>query len=221
MTAPAAEPRTSVETRALRMLAAGDDIKSVSQATGLTKDELDKLRRDFPSTKAPKQSECAWAACHEPATVRAGAWEFCGKHAVADAAAQTDTPASQATGPTISRLLEDASGHSVAKVRRLAGRIETQLDQLRALIAEHAAAEQERRAAAAARAQAQARVKQLEEELRAAKAALKGGSTPAPSKPASGKPAARTCEVCGQPVVREPGRPGPTPKVCAACKAAA
>jgi hypothetical protein len=42
--------RSQTETRALRMLAAGDDVKDVVLATGLSREEVDKLRRDFPTT---------------------------------------------------------------------------------------------------------------------------------------------------------------------------
>ena len=207
MTAQPSESRPMVETRALRMLRAGDDIKTVSTATGLTREELQKLQRDFPGPTPVTASTrtCDFAACTAPATAKADDWAFCASHAKADAAQREQELATvaQAVSP-IGRLLEDASGHTVARVRALAARIETQLDQLRSLIAEHAEAEQSRRAAIAAKAAARARVKELEEQLRAAKAALKDGKTPRPPAAADGTFACT--KGCGRTFVNSQGR---------------
>lgn len=87
-------------------------------------------------------------------------------------------PAAAPTGPSpLGLLLEQASGHTVAKVRRLAERIEAQLDDLRALMQEHEAGEAQRRAEAAAQEKARAEVARLEAALAAAKAKLKGKPT--------------------------------------------
>lgn len=104
-------------------------------------------------------------------------------------------------GP-IGLLLEQASGHSIAKVRRAAGKIETQLDQLRTLIAELAEDENRRQADAAAKAKAKADIARLEQQLAAAKAALRG-------KPAA--PAASVTEGRSTPMVCRKG----CGKVCA------
>ena len=72
----------------------------------------------------------------------------------------------------IALLLEQASAHSSAKVRRVAEHIETKLDALRALIADLADEERKAKAEQAAAARARAEVERLEAELAKAKAAL-------------------------------------------------
>lgn len=105
-------------------------------------------------------------------------------------------------GPT-GLLLEQASGHSVAKVRRAGAKIETQLDQLRTLIADLAEDENRRQAEAAAKAKAKADIARLEQQLAAAKAALRGKpAAPASSSVTDRRRAPMVCrkgcgKVCG------------------------
>lgn len=142
-------------------------------------------------------TRCSWAACPELATTSTPeGWDFCAKHAAADTKMKDDgdlavrrpagaptksLPVPLQTSSPIALLLEDASAHGSAKVRSLGTRIETQLDQLRALIAEHAETERKRRADEEAKRQARAEVARLEEQLRQAKARLRG--TPPPPLP--------------------------------------
>ncbi|MGZ4597437.1 MAG: hypothetical protein ACXV3V_10970 [Actinomycetes bacterium] len=116
-----------------------------------------------------------------------------------------DQPAAPAAAGMIGRLLEDASGHTVAKVRNLAARIEGDLDRLRSLIAEHSAAEQARRDAAKAKAAARAEVERLEKQLRAAKAKLRGG-TPEPTSSTPARSALDCRKGCGRTVNGPAGR---------------
>lgn len=148
---------------------------------------------------------CDQAGCTRAATVDQDAWAFCAEHAgrpttrpapavravpssppaPSKPVVDLDTVTAQeqqhgvtlATPSPLGLLLEQASGHSVAKVRRLAERIESQLGDLRGLIAEHAADEQRRKAEDEARRQALAEVQRLEAALAAAKAKLPRRST--------------------------------------------
>lgn len=106
----------------------------------------------------------------------------------------------------LARLLEDAAGHGSARVRRLAERIESQLDDLRALIAQDVEKEKARQ-----------EVARLERELAAAKARLTGKPQPAAKVPAAPK----VCKDCGSEVVRSPGQRGVLPSRCASCRAKA
>lgn len=180
---------------------------------------------------------CDYAGCSRPATIDIDAWAYCPDHAGRqhlDAVPPTAKPKPTVSltavttqerqhgialaGPSpIGLLLEQASGHTVAKVRRAAEKIETQLEQLRALIAEHAADEQRRRAEAAAKEKARADVARLEKQLAAAKAALRG--KPAATRPSTGGP--KVCTGCGAEIVRAPGQRGILPSRCTTCKAGA
>ncbi len=124
----------------------------------------------------------------------------------------------------LARLLEDASGHSASRVRKLGEKIEADLDRLREVIAEHADSERTKRAAIEAKAKARAEVERLEHELADAKARLRG-KKPVVAKSGEAGPAAptepKTCVDCGQPIVREPGQMGATPRKCSACRTAA
>jgi hypothetical protein len=97
------------------------------------------------------------------------------------------------TSPTTSplgALLEQASGHGNTRVRKLAGRIETQLDELRARIAEDAAKETARQ-----------EVARLEQQLAAAKARLRNGaaSSTATAPAVDGRTAPLPCRKgCGK-----------------------
>jgi DNA repair exonuclease SbcCD ATPase subunit len=199
-----ATTRAQVETRALRMLRTGDSLKDVSQATGLTREELEKLQRDFPGPKAVP-ARCDQAGCKQPAVASAGGWSFCDEHTRAHhAQAQADAEQKaqriadtleQIVPPrkaTIAELLEDASAHSRATVKNLGARIENDLDRLRALIAEFAEAERAKRQAAAQREKDRAEVARLEKELAVARARLKGKSTSTPA-PAAGAACSHGC----------------------------
>lgn len=157
--------RQMTEVRALRMLRAGDSAKDITAATGLSMAELDKLKRDFPAS-----TPAAPVATSRPSPM--------------SLTVPVQSP--------IARLLEDASGHSVAKVRALGEKIEAQLDALRALIAEHREAEQAKQRALEEKAQAKREVQRLEAELAAAKAKLRGKPTTAPAT-ADGTPCAHGC----------------------------
>lgn len=135
--------------------------------------------------------KCDHPQCSAPATVEEGAWGYCAQHAgkaVADTKpvevrprpdlSRAHTPpvlcATAAAKPTgIGLLLEQASAHSSNRVRRLAERIETQLDGLRTLVASLAEEEQRKQAEAAAKEKARADVLRLEQELAAARAVLR------------------------------------------------
>jgi hypothetical protein len=161
--------RQMTEVRALRMLRAGDSAKDITAATGLTMAELDKLKRDFPGGPPPATVMTTGGILPRPGPM---------------------TLTVPVPSP-IARLLEDASAHSIAKVRTLGAKIETQLDQLRALIADHQETERAKQRAAAEKAKAQADIQRLEAELAAAKARLRGKPTPpssvtAPVAPSEG-----------------------------------
>jgi hypothetical protein len=178
---------------------------------------------------------CDQAGCTAVATVEKDAWAYCAQHGggAARPAAKLPVDLDQvtpqesrhgirlaeqpATAGPIGLLLEQASGHSVAKVRRLAEKIELQLDALRELIREHAAEEKRRQDEARAKAAALAEVARLEQQLAAAKAKLRGKPAPA----AAGKTSTeRLCDQCGKPS-KAPGARGAWPRTCAACKAGA
>lgn len=158
--------------------------------------------------------KCDAPRCNKPATVDRDVWSFCAEHAndnvtpaparparhpqtaVAVGPSATSAsmsgpiapPAPPAPGPT-GLLLEQASGHSNARVRRLADRIETDLDRLRALIRELADDERRKTAEKAAKAKARADIERLEAQLAAAKAALRGKTrTTPPPVVRSGEP---------------------------------
>lgn len=139
---------------------------------------------------------CDFQGCSKPGTVEVDAWVYCDSHggagrpvAVARHAPVPTPPAAkpvvriddttvQAAVPAVTSplglLLEQAGDHSVARIRRLAGRIEGQLDDLRALIAEHAAEERRKVAEVEAATKARAEMERLEAALAAAKAKLPG-----------------------------------------------
>ena len=191
----------------------------------------------MPATAQGRPLPCDAPTCTKPATVDRGAFGFCAEHAgrpqpaplaasatpprpTVDLAAVTGEESQHgvrlAGANPIGMLLEDASGHTVAKVRRLGGRIETLLDELRVLVREHAEHEAERKAAAEVKEKARAEVARLEEQLRAAKAKLTGK----PATTASTGSTERLCDSCGKPS-KQPGVRGPWPKTCRACKDAA
>jgi hypothetical protein len=154
--------------------------------------------------------KCDAPRCDKPATVDVEAWSWCAEHAnengapapanvtppraapqpavainpSATGANATASPAMPQIlgGGTIGLLLEQASGHSNARVRKAADRIETQLEQLRALVADLADDERRKKDAAAAKEKARADIERLEQQLAAAKAALRGKprATPPP-----------------------------------------
>jgi hypothetical protein len=190
--------------------------------------------------------KCDAPRCTKPATVDRDVWSFCDEHAnenVTPAPVRTaPRPAPQpavainpsATGAnptaspampqilgggTIGLLLEQASGHSNSRVRKAADRIETQLEQLRALIADLADDERRKKTAAAVKEKARADIERLEAQLAAAKAALRG--KPRATTPARTGSETKTCKDCGGPVTREPGQPGRIPSRCNDCRAKA
>lgn len=181
--------------------------------------------------------KCDAPRCNKPATVDFEAWSWCAEHAntkVASTPARATPPrpappvavastsnlgnatggnpivtnAPPTPGPT-GLLLEQASGHSNARVRKAADRIETQLEQLRALIAGLADDERRKKTAAAAKEKARADIERLEQQLAAAKAALRKkptGTTALPCRKGCGRtstsPAGRAaherhCEATG------------------------
>lgn len=153
--------------------------------------------------------KCDAPRCNKPATVDRDVWSFCAEHAnekvastpvrparhtvvpqTAASVPQTASPAMPQVvgGGTIGLLLEQASGHSNARVRKAADRIETDLDRLRALIAGLADDERRKTAEKAAKEKARADIERLEQQLAAAKAALRGKATRTPSVAGSGEP---------------------------------
>lgn len=194
--------------------------------------------------------KCDAPRCTRPATVDKDVWSFCDEHAnekVAPAparaapraapqqavsvgpsatganptAVRSSTGASPVVG-TIGPLLEQATGHSSPRVRRLAERIEADLDRLRALVRELAADERRKTAEQAAKQQAQAEVTRLEQQLAAAKAKLRGQVVTAPktSTPVSAA-GPKVCRDCGTEIVRVSGTVGVLPSRCPDCKAKA
>jgi pyruvate/2-oxoglutarate dehydrogenase complex dihydrolipoamide acyltransferase (E2) component len=159
------------------------------------------------ATAQGRRLPCDYAGCLEPGTVEVDAWVYCDQHGGKTPTAPAARPTVVRTSPTITTpgaplppahspiglLLEQASGHSVAKVRRLAEKIELQLTDLRGLVAEHEAEEKRRKAEAAAKEKARAEVARLEAELAAAKAKLRGQAAPAI------KTTERLCDRCGKP----------------------
>jgi rubrerythrin len=172
---------------------------------------------------------CDTRGCTQPATVEAGAWGYCARHAghtapttaatpkVDISHAHTPLPASKPQPAPIARLLEDASGHSSKRVRTLAGRIENDLEKLRTLVAELAADEARKQAEAAAKKAAQEEIARLEQQLAAAKAKLRAPGTAKRTPPPRGD---GTCRDCGTTIVRQPGQRGVLPTRCPACKQA-
>lgn len=139
---------------------------------------------------------CDYAGCTAPATVERDAWGFCETHAgkhdqerpgaaaprmgrppapVAPVpAAQPSAPMPQVIGGgTIGLLLEQAGAHSNKRVRNLADKIETQLDDLRNRIADLAEDEKRKRLEAETKEKARQDIVRLEQQLAAAKAKLR------------------------------------------------
>lgn len=101
--------------------------------------------------------------------------------------AATSTPA--ATGPPpltkpdeIRVLLNTAKAHPSKRIQNAADRVFDSLDKVRALIREDEEKHAEKRKAAAAKAEARAEVERLEEQLREAKAKLRGKPAAAPKR---------------------------------------
>lgn len=91
------------------------------------------------------------------------------------AAAATPAAAAPLTKPDEIRiLLNTAKGHPSKRIQTAADRVFDQLDKLRALIRDDEEKNAEKRRQAAEREKARAEVKRLEEELRAARAKLRG-----------------------------------------------
>lgn len=158
------------------------------------------------TTAQGRRLPCDQPNCNAPATVDKGAFGFCAEHGdygtpAAPRPTVVRTDLSRAHTPPVTLdlgggatqtmpapvggiglLLEQAGAHSSKRVQNLADRIETQLEQLRALIADLADDEKRKQAEFAAKAAAKAKVARLEAELAAAKAALR-------RKPPSGTPA--------------------------------
>lgn len=163
---------------------------------------------------------CDYAGCTAPATVERDAWGFCETHAdkhdqerpgasaprmgrpsapvapVAPvSAAQPSAPMPQVIGGgTIGLLLEQASAHSNKRVRNLAAKIETQLDDLRNRIADLAEDEKRKRLEAETKEKARQDIIRLEQQLAAAKAKLRKPKTAtASSAPAQELPCRNGC----------------------------
>ena len=171
--------RQALEVRALRMLRAGDSPKDITQATGLTRDEITRLARDFPGPTRPAPPAPATVTTLPPSAPLPPPPPAPLTVVPAEPGPEPTTPAAEPP-VTIARLLEHASAHSNTRIRRLGEQIETQLATLRDRIAEQAQAEQAKQAELAAKAAARAEVKRLEEQLAAAKAALRGKPTTTP-----------------------------------------
>lgn len=183
----------SVEDRALRMLAAGDSHIDISSATGLSREEIAKLQRDFPGTHTQQPRPPAVPQRIGTATPIAGVPNLALSRAIESPGVTppvslvTSTPAPAAAAATASPLaiLQDARTHSVARVRNLADRIGKQLHELEELIAEHQAAEEARKAAQVAKDKARADIARLEKQLADARAKLRGPAKP--SKASAGR----------------------------------
>lgn len=151
-------------------------------------------------TASGTSPRCDYAGCNKAGMVAHQAWFFCDEHAApgrAHAAKPTSTPPLRSVPNTtlaappapspIGQLLEQASAHGNARVRKAAERIEQALDTLRATIADLAADEAHKQAEAAAKEKARAEVARLEKQLADAKAALRAGKRRA-TNPGNSKP---------------------------------
>lgn len=171
----------ALETRALRMLRAGDDAKSIRQATGLTYEQIAKLAADFPGPNSGKAQREASDLARDGAPP-------------APALAAVPDPSTRLTGDF---LLETASKHSNPRVRKAGERVQAQLDLLRGLIDRYADDDRRRREAAEAKEKTRAEVARLERQLREAKARLRGkpatSATPRAAKPAGEFPCRKGC----------------------------
>lgn len=191
---------------------------------------------------------CDAPGCTKPGTIAKDAWSFCPDHAGKDAAETaaatpsrprpvpvpstptTTVPTKVAPPPTvppqplgggIGQLLENASGHSNPRVRRLGEKVETTIDQLRALITDLAADEKRKQDAIRAKAEAKAEVERLQRELAQARAKLR----PAKAKTTKTAPrsgdiaiAPQPCTSCGGPKTRPAGTNGRWPNQCQTCR---
>jgi transposase-like protein len=171
MTTTAADKLVAVA----QLLRGGHTHTQVAEQLGLTEGQVAEFARDIPGlSPAPARPTAVPPAAVTNAIHAPGVTPPA--RLVQHQTARPMSPVEQGLKVPIGRLLEDASGHSVAKVRNLAAKIETQLDQLRALIREHQATEQARRAEREAKEKARAEIARLEEQLRQAKAKLRAGS---------------------------------------------
>jgi hypothetical protein len=208
----------TVEDRALRMLAAGDSLTDVSVATGLTKDEVAKLRRDFPGTSTQQQPVPQRIGTGTPIP---GVPNPALSRAITGASPAPVVLVDGAQPLTIARLLEEASVHSNGSIRRAGTLIEQKLDQLRQQMQTLAADEAAKQQAAAEKARAKAEIVRLEQELAAAKAALKGKPvrTPSTSTSSTGGGELVCRKGCGATYASPQGR-GKHEKTCTTSDAA-
>lgn len=150
---------------------------------------------------------CDNPLCSLPATIEEGVYGYCAAHAgksgtstaakvtgaspAVSSLSRAHTPPVMASQPspgmptvvgggTIGLLLEQASGHSSARVRKTADKIEAHLETLRELIKSHADDDRRRKAEQAAKEKARGDVARLEAELAAARAALRRKPVPPP-----------------------------------------
>lgn len=203
----------TVEDRALRMLASGDSLTDVSVATGLTKDEVAKLRRDFPGTSTQQRPQPVPQRIGTGTPI-AGIPNPALSRAITSASPAPVALVDGAQPLTIARLLEEASVHSNGSIRRAGTLIEQKLDQLRQQMKTLAADEAAKQRAAAEKARQKAEVTRLEQELAAAKAALKGQSARTPSTSASSSGGELVCRKgCGATYGSPQGR-GKHEKTC-------
>lgn len=149
----------------------------------------------------PDTIACTWAGCRSQASFREDGYALCSQHVLMHRQQKASgtlpppaAPRAQAAPSPIGVLLEQASGHSSPKVRRLAERIELLLGDLRTLLREEAEADEARK-----------RVAALEAELAKAKAALKRS---APDRRVHRKKddADHACGKCGRACASGTGR---------------
>jgi hypothetical protein len=177
------------QNRALRMLAAGDEPKTVAAAVGTSVDEVRQLKADFPGTTTQPVRQ-------QPH--RSTAPDLSRAHTAPVALVPTDARRT---------LVEQARTHSNKRVQNLGRRAEQLLSDLATLIADTAVDEQRKQAERAAKQKARADVERLQRELAAARAKLRGNTrtTPPPIARPAGDPL--PCRKgCGRTSPRPQGR---------------
>lgn len=160
------------DTDLMRLIADGNRLTQIADLTGLPKGRIVKVAREHGWTLNASADRFA-----KPVTPLAAV-----KPAPETGA---DTEQGKAgVRPATRDLIEEGKASSVARVRRAAEKAQAALDHLAAVIDETREAEAAKRAAEAEKAAARRKVAELEAQLAAAKAALRG--KPAPTAAATG-----------------------------------
>lgn len=161
------------DTDLMRLIADGNRLTQIADLTGLPKGRIVKVARENGWTLNASTDRFAQARPTPLAAVKT--------------APQTGADAEQGKAgvrPATRDLIDEGKASSVARVRRAAEKAQAALDHLAVVIDETREAEAAKRAAEAEKAAARRKVAELEAQLAAAKAALRG--KPAPTAAATG-----------------------------------